>query len=155
VAVTNPSSATSATVRFTAPTIPPGPDVVTTLSITATNSFGLVSQPRTVTITIKPQPDSPVITNAEYRIGQQRLILSATSNVIDPNVVLTVLPYKTASGAPSTFDPSPSNTMTNTGGGLYTFTLVGAPQPAAGAVLQVKSNLGGISPLHALDRLRQ
>ena len=61
-----------------------------------------------------------MITNAEYRIGQQRLILSATSSVIDPNVVLTVLPYKTASGIPVTFDPSPNNTMTNSGGGLYT-----------------------------------
>jgi hypothetical protein len=154
VFVSNPSTSTSATVKFTAPLIPPGPNVVTTLSITSTNSFGLISLPRVVTITIKPSPDSPVITNAEYRIGQQRLILAATTTVIDPNVVLTLLPYPTATGG--TFTPVVgANTMLNGGGGLYTMTLVGVPQPAAGAHLQISSNLGGISPLHALDRLRQ
>ena len=154
VSVSNPSTSTSATIRFTAPLIPPGPNVVTTLSITATNSFGLVSAPRLVTITIRPAPDSPLITNAEFRIGQQRLILAATTNVIDPNVVLTLLPYPRAAGG--TFTPTPgANTFLNGGGGLYTMTLVGVPQPAAGAVLQISSNLGGISPLHALDRLRQ
>ena len=153
VSVTNPLS-TSAKVNFTAPIVPPGPDLVTTLSITATNSFGLVSSPRLVTITVKPTPDSPLITNAEYRIGQQRLILAATSSAISPNVDLFLMPYATAAGG--TFTPVVgADKMANGGGGLYTMTLVGVPQPAAGAVLQVRSSLGGISPLHALDRLRQ
>ena len=153
VSVTNPLS-TSAKVNFTAPIVPPGPDLVTTLSITATNSFGLVSAPRLVTITVKPTPDSPAITNAEYRIGQQRLILTATSSVISPNVDLFLMPYATAAGG--TFTPVVgADKLTNGGGGLYTMTLVGVPQPAAGAVLRVQSSLGGVSPFHALDRLRQ
>ena len=153
VSVTNPLS-TSAKVNFTAPIVPPGPDLVTTLSITATNSFGLVSAPRLVTVTVKPTPDSPAITNAEYRIGQQRLILSATSSVISPNVDLFLMPYATAAGG--TFTPViGANKLTNGGGGVYTMALVGVPQPAAGAVLRVQSSLGGVSPLHALDRLRQ
>ena len=153
VSVTNPLS-TSARVNFTAPIVPPGPDLVTTLSITATNSFGLISSPRLVTITVKPTPDSPLITNAEYRIGQQRLILSATSSVISPNVNLFLMPYATAAGG--TFTPGVgANQLTNGGGGLYTMALVGVPQPANGAVLRVQSSIGGISPFHALDRLRQ
>jgi hypothetical protein len=55
--------------------------------------------------------------------------------------------------------------FTNNGGGLYTITLVGAPPPACGNAtftspcpalpLTVKSNLGGVSPPHGLDRIRQ
>ena len=98
--------------------------------------------------------NSPAITNAEYRIGQQRLILSATSSVISPNVDLFLMRYATAAGG--TFTPVVgADKLTNGGGGLYTMTLVGVPQPAAGAVLRVQSSLGGISPVHALDRLRQ
>ena len=45
---------------------------------------------------------------------------------------------------------------TNNGGGLYTLTLVGAPEPAIppATPLVVESNLGGVSPPHGLDRIR-
>jgi hypothetical protein len=93
------------------------------------------------------------ITTAEYRTGKQRLILTATSSIVSPNVTLRLLPYLTTTGA--TFDPAGlGDILTNGGGGLYTMTLVGAPQPAAGPVLSVRSNLGSTSPGHALDRVR-
>lgn len=144
---------TGATVSFTAPTLPVGQTTNATVTVTvkAANSLGILSAGQTVTVTVKPLPDSVTITNAEYRTGKQRLIITATSSVVSPNVVLTLLPYVTTTG--STFTP-PDGTFTNGGGGLYTITLVGVPQPAAGLVLQVKSNLGGLSPLHALDRVR-
>jgi hypothetical protein len=77
--------------------------------------------------------------------------------VISPTVDLTLLPYLTLAGVIYTPTPGPPNVglFQNTGGGLYALTLVGVPQPAAGAVLQITSSLGGTSPLHALDRLRQ
>jgi len=50
------------------------------------------------------------------------------SSVVSPNVVLTLQPYVTKSGA--TFDPSTLGAIfANTGGGNYTLTLVGAPEP--------------------------
>jgi len=144
---------TGATVTFTAPTLPAGTvaPAVITLSIKTTNALGQASAADLTTVTVKPLPDQVTITNAEYRTGKQRLIITATSSVISPNVVLTLQPYLTTTG--STFTP-PDGTFTNGGGGLYTITLVGAPQPAAGTVLTVRSNLNGISPAHALDRVR-
>ncbi len=140
---------------YTAPTLAAGqitPTVVQ-LTITATNSLGLVSTPQTASVTINPQPDTVGITTAEYRTGKQRLIITATSSVISPNVILTLQPYLTTTGA--TFDPARlGNTLANGLNGIYTLTLVGAPQPAAGQVLVVKSNLGGVSPAHALDLVR-
>ena len=144
---------TCAVVTFTAPVLPVAqvlPTVIN-LTITATNTLGQASLDEFTTVTVNPLADSVNITNAEYRTGKQRLIITATSNVISPNVILTLQPYVTTSG--STFIP-PDGTFTNGGGGLYTITLVGAPQPAAGLVLQVKSNHGGTSPFHALDRVR-
>ncbi|MEI7743553.1 MAG: hypothetical protein WCK58_07365 [Chloroflexota bacterium] len=148
-------SPTSARLNFTAPTLPLGQVTSTTVTLTvkAANSLGQLSANRTVVVTVKPLPDAPVITNAEFRTSKVRLVITASSNVISPNVSLVLLPYVTTTG--STFDPSVlGDTFTNGGGGLYTLTLVGAPQPAAGLVLQVRSNLGGLSPLHALDRIR-
>ncbi len=146
---------TTASVHFTAPILPPGQTTPTVVqvTVTATNSLGVASAPVTTTVTVNPVPDSVAITNAEYRTGKQRLILTATSSVISPNVTLRLLPYLTTTGA--TFDPAGlGDTFTNGGGGLYTMTLVGAPQPAAGPVLFVRSNLGSTSPGHALDRVR-
>ena len=146
---------TGGTVSFTAPVLPLGQVTNSTVTVTvkATNSLGQLSAGRDVIVTIKPLADHPNITNAEYRTGKQRLIITASSDVISANVVLKLLPYTTTSGG--TFDPSNlGDTFANGGGGLYTLTLVGAPQPAAGLVLQVKSNLNGLSPLHALDRVR-
>jgi hypothetical protein len=148
---------TSARVNFNAPiTLVP---IVTHITVTATNSgLNLGSVPMIVEVTVQPIPDTVIITNAEYRIGQKRMIYAATSSVIDPAVTLWPLPYLTING--DTFDPKTINAgtvplFTNGGGGLYTLTLVNAPQPAAGTVLAVQSSLGGISPLHALDRIRQ
>ena len=116
--------------------------------------------------TVKPIPDAVLITNAEYRTGKIRLVVTASTNVVSPNVVLTLDPYVCAvpnvAGAPpcpnGSFDPSTiGNTFTNNGGGLYTMTLVGAPEPAVPPALPLKarSNLGGVSPAHGLDRIRQ
>ena len=148
-------SNTSAMVTFRAPTLPLDQIVpsVIQLTITATNSVGVVSAPVTASVTVNPIPDSVAITSTEYRTGKQRLVLTATSSVISPNVILKLLPYVTTTGA--TFNPATlGDTFTNGGGGLYTMTLVGAPQPASGPVLFVRSNLNGISPGHALDRIR-
>jgi len=145
---------TCAKVTFQAPVVA----IPTTINvaITATNTAGAVSATENTTVTVNPVADSPVITNAEYRTGKQRLILTASDLPFNANVVLTLQRYPTLAGGfypPLATDPLPG-VMTSGGGGLYTLTLVGAPQPAAGAVLQVKSNLGGVSPLHALDRIR-
>ncbi|MFL5436263.1 MAG: hypothetical protein ACJ784_17265, partial [Myxococcales bacterium] len=57
-------------------------------------------------------------------------------------------PYLTSTG--TTF--TPAATFTNTGGGIYTITLVGVPQPAASPAkpIIVKSNLNGSSPASAI-----
>ena len=81
----------------------------------------------TTKVTVKPLPDVITITNATYRTGKQRLDITVTSSVISPNVVLTLRPYKTKAGG--TYTP-PNGTFTNTGGGIYTITLVGVPEPA-------------------------
>ena len=151
--VTTQHPPTGATVTFTAPTLAPGTvvPVVINLSIKATNALGQQSAADLTTVTVKPLPDQVAITSTEYRTGKQRLILTATSSVISTNVILTLNPYVTTTG--STFTP-PDGTFTNGGGGLYTITLVGVPQPAAGNSLTVRSNLNGVSPAHALDRVR-
>jgi len=154
VTIGNPSNATQATVSFTAPLLPAAqvdPNVYE-LSFKAKNNVNPNFSPTiVVTVTVRPVPDIISITDAEYRTGKQRLILSATSN--DPTAVLKLLPYARLSGG--TFDPTLLGvTFTNAGAGLWTLTLVGAPQPAAGAVLQITSTRGAVSPLHALDRIR-
>jgi hypothetical protein len=150
---TNPTR-TTATVRFSAPALPVGQVTPTIVTVTVTAKNGTnTSQPISTTVTISPQADSITITNAEYRTGKQRLILSVTSSVVSPNVILTLQPYKTTTG--TIFNPATLGaTLTNTGGGIYTFDLVGAPQPGTGLVLTVKSNLNGTSPAHGLDRIR-
>jgi len=56
-------------------------------------------------------------------------------------VVLTLQPYNSIAGP---IDPGSLGIFLNNGAGLYTLDLVGVPQPAANAVLTVKSNLGGV-----------
>ena len=149
---------TGATVTFRAPTLPLdqiAPTVVN-ITVTATNSRALTSPQEFTTVTVIPAPDNVLITSAEYRTGKQRLVITASSSVVSPNVILTLQPYLTATG--TTFDPALlGNTFTNNGGGLYTITLVGAPEPAIppATPLRVRSNLNGISPFHGLDRIRQ
>ena len=164
------TSPSTATVFFTAPTLPLGqvlPSVVN-LTITATNSAGVTSAPEFTTVTINPLPDVVAVTAAEYRTGKQRVDITATSSVVSPNVVLTLQPYLTEAG--TIYDPDPANgglgnVFTNTGGGIYTITLVGAPAPACGnpagyqtpcsaTPIDVKSNLNGDSGFVALTRIR-
>ncbi len=138
------TSTTSNTLAFT-PLLAPGQlQDVLTFSVVY-NTPTATSNTVTVSVTVNPVPDVVSITPpAKYRIGKQRLDLTATSNVISPNVVLTLQPYTTTTG--TTFDPTASlgsAQFTNTGNGLYTLTLVGCPEPAPGSTLTVTSNLGG------------
>jgi len=157
---------TSSRVSFTAPVLPVG-QVLTasiTLTITAKNSSGVVSAASFTTVTVKPLPDTVTITAAEYRTSKIRLVITATSSVTSTNVVLKLDPYtclvpNVAGAAPcpnGVFDPSTlGNTFTNNGGGLYTLTLVGAPEPAIPPAkpLTVRSNLLGASPATALTKI--
>jgi len=148
----------SANITFGVPALPVGQvtNAVITLSITATNAGGTKSAPDVTTVTIKPVPDAVVVTNVTYRTSKQRLVITATSSVVSPNVILTLRPYLTIQG--TTFDPKALGAdFANGGGGLYTLTLVGAPQPAVPPALPivVQSNLGGVSAAHGVDLVRQ
>jgi hypothetical protein len=120
---------------------------VVNLRVVATNTGNANSAPALTTVTIKPAPDVVAVTAAQFRVSRVRLDVTATSTVVSPNVVLKLLPYLTVTGA--TFDPAAlGNTFTNTGGGIYTLTLVGAPEPAIPPArpIVVSSSLGGVSP---------
>lgn len=150
-----PQTSSTASVTFQAPVLPLGQvtNTVVTLSISAQNALAITSAPDTTTVTVKPLPDVVTITATEYRNAKTRLVINATSSVISPNVVLTLQPYTTQSGA--MFDPaSLGATLTNNLDGTYLLTLVGAPKPAPDVAFIVASNLGGVSAPHGLDRLR-
>jgi hypothetical protein len=156
-----PSCTTSpctVTVTYTAPVLPVGQITSTSVVVTvnAKNAGNVAANPVSTTVTVNPLPDSVLITATEYRTGKQRLTVNASSTVVSPNVILTLAPYVTATG--TTFDPAQLGAVfTNNGGGLYILVLVGAPEPAVppATPLVVKSNLGGVSPPHGLDRIRQ
>ncbi|HET7784933.1 MAG TPA: hypothetical protein VFL36_03105 [Myxococcales bacterium] len=148
LAVTNNPN-NSGTVTFTAPTLPLGQVTSTTVtvSVTATNTGGATSLPESMTVTINPLPDAVTVQTADYRTSKQRLDLTATSSVISPNVTLTLQPYVTTQG--TVFDPSTLGAVfTNLGGGNYSLTLVGCPEPATppATPISARSNLGGVSP---------
>jgi hypothetical protein len=106
-------------------------------------------------VTFTPLADTVAVTSVEYRTGKQRLIITATSSIVSTTVDLTLAPYLTATGV--VFDPAVlGNLFTNTGGGIYTLTLVGAPEPAVppATPITVRSTAGGVSPPHGIDRLR-
>ena len=157
--VINPNPFSGATISFTL-TLPVGTTTSTVLQfqVIATNSAGVSSSAGSTSVTVNPAPDAVIITSAVYRISKQRLDLTASSSVISPNIILTLQPYVTTSGA--TFNPltlgAGSNIMTNTGGGLYTMTLVGAPEPAVppATPIIVTSNIGGRAT-SALTLIRQ
>jgi hypothetical protein len=161
-------------------TLPAGqvlPDVVN-FNITATDISvvpNLVSTPVSASVSVKPRPDTiTVVPPVEYRSGlKQRLIITATSSVVSPNVVLTLQPYACqVNAAPCVpnaagvwmYDPAQLGAnLVNNGNGNYATTLVGAPQPACDAAnttpcslspLDIKSNLGGDSGFFALTRIR-
>ena len=147
------SSTTSATPTFTAPTVVG----------TATLTFGLVvtdtiplSSPSTlplptsavVSVTVLAAPDQVIIATAEYRIGKQRLTVTASSSVPAAQLFLV---------DPSLAAPPTSCSSTTTGcipltiqAGVPTVILVGVAQPATVTVI---SNLGG-SATSPITRVR-
>jgi hypothetical protein len=153
--VLTPNPFSGATVSFTVALAAGAAPAVLQFQIVATSTAGVSSAPDVTTVTVTPPPDTVQITNAEYRADKQRLILTATSSVVSPNINLTLQPYATASG--TTFDPAAiGNTFTNGLNGTYTLTVVGVPQPKAppATPLTARSSAGGVSPPHGLDRLR-
>lgn len=161
--ITSTGTAT-ANITFSAPILPATQvtNTVVTLTITAKNSANVSSSVNT-TVTVKPLPDTITITNAEYRTGKQRLIITITSS--NPNATWTLQPYACASAQPAGVPPCPNGIFDPTGlgntfslvNGVLSLTLVGAPEPAIppATPLVVISNIGGTSPAHGLDRIRQ
>jgi hypothetical protein len=167
VLIPNPNP--NPTISFTV-TLPPGQatGIPIQLQAVATNSLGIVSGPDFTTVTFMPLPDLITATSAIYRVNNRRLIITATSSDISANLVLTLQPFVTIAG--TTYNPDPvaggvGNVFTNLGGGLYSITLNGLPEPACGNAggnftpcptkpLQVNSNLGGVSPFFALTKIQ-
>ena len=139
------TGATTATPSFTAP---PGPIA---LQFTLVVSDGLLSSiPAGVTVTVLAAPDVIAITTAEYRIGKQRLTVSATSSV--PTAQLFLLdPTVTPAPASCIGTPTPVGCIPMTvQAGVPTVILVGVAQPAT---VTVFSALGG-SATSPITRLR-
>jgi hypothetical protein len=154
--VLSPNPRLGATITFTVALPAGGAPATLQFSVVATNTAGQSSAPEVTAVTVTPPADTVAITNAEYRTGKQRLILTATSSVVSPTIDLTLAPYVTSTGA--VFDPAGTgNTFTNAGGGNYTLTVVGVPEPAipSATPLTARSSAGGVSPPHGIDRLRQ
>jgi hypothetical protein len=161
---------TSATITFNAPVLPLGQVTtsVVNLTITATNTANLVSAPEFTSVTVTPLPDAITPTSAQYRVNNKRLIITANSSVVSPNVNLLLQSYVTITG--SVYNPDPAaggagNLFTNNGAGAYTITLNGVPEPACGnpggnttpcptKSLDIKSNLNGDSGGFALTRIQ-
>jgi hypothetical protein len=123
---------------FTAPAAPG------VLGFTLTVSDGFASSaPALVTVTINPNAADVVnITVAEYRIGQQRLTVNATSSILDGTPVLTLMGFGVnGAGVPMAYQ----------GNGLYLVVLSGVGQPAT---VTVNSSFGG-TRTSALTKLRQ
>jgi len=151
-----PNPLVAASVSFTVAVPAGGVPAVLKFQIVAKNSAGVSSAATTTSVTVNPPPDVVTIATAEYRTGKSRLILTASSSVVSPTVVLTLNPYLTTTG--TIFNPATlGNTFTNIGAGNYTLTLVGAPEPALpGATpLTASSSAGGISPPQGLTLIRQ
>ncbi|MCX6549042.1 MAG: hypothetical protein NTW40_13530 [Acidobacteria bacterium] len=132
------TGANTAKPTFTAPAAP------TSLGFTLTVSNGLLSSAAAlVTVTVNPNvADTVNITIAEYRTGQQRLTVNATSSIVDGTPALTLMGYGVnGAGVPMTYQ----------GNGLYIVVLTGVAQPAT---VTVNSTFGG-TRTSALTKLRQ
>jgi hypothetical protein len=174
-----PTGVTTGNLTFTAPTLPPTQvtNTVIQLTITATNSAGVVSASEFTSVTVKPLPDVITPLSGEYRTGKQRLIVTASTT--NANATLTLQPYRCEiNAAPCvqtspgvwTYNPDPAagglgNVLVNAGG-VLTLDISGAPRPAcnlggayatpcAQSPLDIKSNIGGNSGFFALTRIRQ
>jgi hypothetical protein len=122
-------------------TTPAAPGV---LGFTLTVNNGILSSAAAlVTVTVNANvADTINITVAEYRIGQQRLTVNATSSILDGTPVLTLAGY------------GPNGTgvqMAYQGNGLYILILSGVAQPAS---VTVNSSFGG-TKTSPLTKLRQ
>jgi len=108
------------------------PTVVGTylFDVTATNVNGTsVAQRATITVNAASTLNITIGT-AEYRTGQQRLVIAATTTDLTVTS-MRLQPYQTETG---TFTTG-TTALTNAGGGLFNLTIVGAARPAC--------NLGG------------
>jgi hypothetical protein len=161
---------TGATITFTAPTLPLGQVITSTVNLTinATNSANVVSAPEFTSVTVVPLPDAITPTSAQYRVNNKRLIVTATSSVVSANVNLILQPYITITG--TVYNPDPAaggagSVFTNNGAGAYTLTINGVPEPACGnpagnttpcptKSMDVKSNLNGDSGAFALTKIQ-
>jgi hypothetical protein len=170
VVISNP---TTATATFQAPTVTASTQLHFTVTACSTVDGTRTCNSAPVTVTVNPgaAPDQVTVTSAEYRTGQKRLSITVTESVVSPTLVLTLQPYRCETNAPPCdangfYNPAVlGNTFTNTGGGLYTLTLVGAPAPACKlggpyatpctqAPIKVQSSTGGVGT-SALTRIRQ
>eukprot|EP00953_Heterococcus_sp_UTEX-ZZ885_P034607 17903-Heterococcus_DN1.PRE.1 len=139
----NVATATS-TITFNAPVIPANTVDVLSLAFTVTaGAAGTLSDEVTALVTVQPPTDIVSLTAVLFRCDKHRMVLTATSNVINQNVQLTLLPYTDNKGQP--FNPASLGTsFTNTGGGIHTITIEPVPLPSTTlASLSVKSSLGG------------
>jgi hypothetical protein len=174
-----PTGATTGNLTFTAPTLPVNQvtNTVIQLTITATNSAGVVSASEFTSVTVKPLPDLITPLSGEYRTGKQRLIVTASTT--NANATLTLQSYRCEVNAAPCVQTSPGVWMYNpdpTAGGLgnvlvlvngvLTLDISGAPRPACNlggayatpcgqAPLDIRSNIGGDSGFFALTRIRQ
>lgn len=174
-----PSSATTANLTFTAPTLPLGQvtPAVIQLTINDINTAPLTSATEFTSVTVNPLPDVVSIQSVEYRTAKQRLIITATSSVNSANVVFKLQPYACQVPGGSVpcpggvYNPDPAagglgNTFT-LAAGVYTLDVTGVPEPACnigGAFatpclvqpppIVVKSNLNG-SGTSEVTRIRQ
>jgi len=120
------SSTTAVSPTFTAPA-----SGTRGFTLTVNNGF-LNSVAALVTITVNTAGnDTVAFTAVVYRVGKQRLDVTATSSVTDGTPILTLMGY----GVNGTGIPMPF-----AGGGTYTVILIGVTQPAT---VTVHSSLGG------------
>jgi hypothetical protein len=141
---------TTATPSFVAPTLTAGsPAATIAFQLIVSDAFNS-SIPGLVTVTVLPGVDQITITNVTYRIGKQRLDVSATSSVATASLFL-LDPTKPAPAScavtplPGACIPMPIVA------GVPTATLIGVAQPAS---VTVVSNLGG-SQTSPILKLRQ
>jgi PKD domain len=119
------SSTTAVSPTFTAP-------ASGALGFTLVVNNGFVSSVAAITtVTVNTAgPDTIQFTVVEYRIGKQRLTVTASDSITDGTPILSLMGYGGPSGLVMPF----------AGGGLYTIILTGVPQPAS---VTVNSSLGG------------
>jgi hypothetical protein len=110
----NVATATS-TITFNAPVIPANTVDGTSLAFSVTaGAAGTLSDVVTALVIVQPPTDTVSLTAVLFRCDKHRMVLTAASNFINPNVQLTLLPWTDNSGKP--FNPaSLSTSFTNTG----------------------------------------